>query len=167
MLIRDALLPEFDMEAATTRKVLERIPDDKLGWKPHTKSWTMEELAFHIAGLPEWGTITIGQDSIDVGGERPKHKAAETCQELLAKFDANVAAFRAALAEVSNETLMSPWSLKHDGNVLFTMPKVTVLRSWVFNHAIHHRGVLSVYLRLNDIPVPQIYGPTADETGMM
>jgi len=167
MLIRDALLPEFDQEMATTRRLLERIPDDKFGFKPHPKSMDMATLATHLAEMTGWTAETIGQDSFDLAGVDPAtRKIAASRSELLELFDQAVSKARAALAKAENDQLMQPWSLKSGDKVFFTMPKVVVLRSFVFNHCVHHRGQLSVYLRLNDIPVPSIYGPSADEQGM-
>ncbi|MGB9459175.1 MAG: DinB family protein [Bryobacteraceae bacterium] len=164
MLIRDALLPEFDQEMATTRRLLERIPDDKFSFKPHPKSMDMASLATHLTELVNWVPDTIGKDSIDLAAFDPSaRKIAASRAELLTMFDKSVATARAALAKAENDQLMQPWSLKSGEKVFFTMPKVVVLRSFVFNHGVHHRGQLSVYLRLNDIPVPAMYGPSADE----
>jgi uncharacterized damage-inducible protein DinB len=160
--IVDALLPEFDHEMTTTRKLLERVPEGKFDWKPHTKSMSLGDLATHVATIPYWGEVTLTQPDIDLGGagraERVKSRA-----ELLAKFDKNVSATRAALVGKSDAELMAPWSLKNSGHTVFTMPKVTVWRSFVMNHVIHHRAQLSVYLRMHDVPLPAMYGPTADE----
>jgi uncharacterized damage-inducible protein DinB len=165
MKISDALLPEFDMEMANTRRTLERVPDDKWGWKPHEKSGTAGWLAGHISHLPAWATMTIQTEELDI---QPGFKLPEVHNsvELLANFDKNVAEARAALAGVTDERLMLPWSLKVQGKVTFTMPRVAVLRSMIFNHIVHHRGQLTVYLRLNDLPVPALYGPSADEGKM-
>jgi uncharacterized damage-inducible protein DinB len=168
MKISDALLPEFDQEMANTRKVLERCPEDKFGWRPHAKSWTMTELASHVAYLPDWARETLTKDSLDFApadGSQPfKRDAARSTQELLASFDKNVAAARAALSETSDEEYAKLWTLLAGGQTIFSLPRLTVLRSFVFNHVVHHRGQLSVYLRLNDVPVPALYGPSADET---
>jgi uncharacterized damage-inducible protein DinB len=164
MLIRDALLPEFDQEAATTRRVLERIPDEKLSFKPHPKSMDMASLATHVCELTDWTPETIAKDFVDLAAYDPsKRKIIASREELLAKFDKSVANARAALAKAEDAQLMQPWSLKSGDTVFFTMPKAAVLRSFVFNHTVHHRAQLSVYLRLNDIPVPAMYGPSADE----
>jgi uncharacterized damage-inducible protein DinB len=164
MMIRDALLPEFDQETATTRRLIERIPDDKLSFKPHPKSMDMASLATHLCELIDWVPETIGKDSIDLAGFDPsQRKIAASRAELLEKFDKSVAKSRAALAKAEDGQLIEPWSLKSGDKVFFTMPKVAVLRTFVFNHSVHHRGQLSVYLRLNDIPVPAMYGPSADE----
>lgn len=167
MLIRDALLPEFDHETATTRRLIERIPDNKLSFKPHPKSMDMATLATHLCEMTGWAVDTIEKDSFDLAASDPAaRKIAASRAELLERFDKAVANARAALASAEDGPLMQPWSLKSGEKVFFTMPKVVVLRSFVFNHCVHHRGQLSVYLRLNDIPVPAMYGPSADEPGM-
>jgi len=165
----DGLLPEFDHEMANTRKTLERVPDAKFDWKPHTKSFPMGKLASHLANIPSWVGTTIEHDSMDVAG--PDGKGFQTPQatssrELLEFFDKNVKAARAALAKAKDDQLMKPWSLLNGGKAIFTMPRIAVLRSFIMNHNIHHRAQLGVYLRLNDVPVPAIYGPSADEAGM-
>ena len=162
MAIVDALLPEFDREMTTTRKLLERVPEDKFAWKPHVKSMSLVELASHVATLPSWGTVTLNESEIDMGGTNTNTAAASRA-DLLARFDRNVADTRAALTGKSDAEMMALWSLKHNGQTLFTMPKTAVWRSFVLNHLVHHRGQLSVYLRLNDVPVPAMYGPSADE----
>ena len=158
----DALLPEFDHEMTTTRKVLERVPEDRFDWKPHAKSFSVGELATHVANLPTWGTETLTKSEIDLaGGQRVAALASKA--ELIATFDKNVAATRAALTGKTDAELLAIWSLKRGGKTIFSMPKTAVLRSFVLSHVIHHRGQLSVYLRLLDVPVPSIYGPSADE----
>ena len=158
----DALLPEFDHEMSVTRKVLERVPDDKFDWKPHPKSMSLGALAQHVANLPLWGTITLTQSELDLAGQQ-QLPSPPSRQELLAGFDRRVAETRALLSNKSDAELMTPWTLKKDGHTLFTMPKAAIWRSFVLSHLIHHRGQLSVYLRLNDVPVPSMYGPSADE----
>jgi uncharacterized damage-inducible protein DinB len=168
-MINQALLPEFDMEMANTRKTLERVPDDKLGWKPHEKSMTLGRLAGHLAELPTWGKMTIENDTHDIApsGAAPQQGLnPKSRQETLDAFDKNVASMRAAIAGASDDQLMKPWSLLRGGQKLMTMPKIAVLRGFVMNHTIHHRAQLGVYLRLNDIAVPSIYGPSADEGQM-
>lgn len=167
-MIRDALLPEFDHEMASTRKVLERCPEDKYGWKPHAKSFSMAGLATHIANMIGWTADVIEKDNFDiapVGAPPYKEEPAASRQELLEKFDKNVAAARAALAGAGDEDLAKTWSLLSGGQTLFSMPRIVCIRSFVMNHTIHHRAQLTVYLRLNDVPVPAIYGPSADEQG--
>ena len=166
MKLSDALLPEFDQEMANTRKTLERVPDDKLSWKPHQKSFAMGALATHIANMVGWTVDTIQKDSFDVapaGAPPTPAPPAKSRQELLDTFDKNAVAARAAIAGASDEHFLKPWSLLAGGKTLFTMPRIACIRSFVMNHTIHHRAQLGVYLRLNDIPVPSIYGPSADE----
>ena len=169
MPLRDALLPEFDHEMANTRKSLERVPEDKFGWKPHEKSGTMGWLSSHLSEIPAYVPVTLAQDSFDIapqGEHLPPTKPAASRSELLDSFDKNVAAARAAISGAEDRVLMQPWSLLSGGKVVFTMPKIAVLRGFVMSHTIHHRAQLGIYLRLNDVPVPAIYGPSADETGM-
>lgn len=158
-----ALLPELDREAAVTRKLLERVPDDRLSWKPHPKSYTLAALATHVANLPHWGAMTIESDGLDLGEAGVQDPLASRAA-LLEAFDTRAAGFRAALVDRSDAELLAPWTLKQHGKVLFTMPKTAVLRSFVLNHLVHHRGQLSVYLRELDVPLPAMYGPTADES---
>src|ERR1041385_1145046 len=159
MALSKSLLPEFDMEMANTRKTLERVPNEKFSWKPHDKSSAMGELATHIANLPSWGSLTLSSDSFDLapGGVPQKTPELHSTSDVVAKFDENVAATRAAIEAASDEELFQKWTLQRDGNTLMTMPKIAVLRGFVMNHMIHHRAQLGVYLRLNDIPVPSIY----------
>ena len=165
MAITDALLPEFDHEMATTRRLLERVPAGRLAWKPHVKSMSLGQLAAHLAGVPGWVAVIINQDSFDAGGEHAPQPEPASPSEILALFDKNVAAARNALASRTDAEYMAPWTFKQNGREMFTMPKVSVVRSFLLNHSIHHRGQLSVYLRLHDVPLPPIYGPTADERG--
>jgi uncharacterized damage-inducible protein DinB len=169
MSISESLLPEFDHEFANTRKTLERIPEGKLGWKPHEKSMSMGALATHLANLPTWTNHTIDKDELDIAppGAPPfRIEEAKTVKEVLERFDKAVADARAAIAGASDEHLFKPWKLLSGGQVVLTMPRVAVLRSFIMNHNIHHRAQLGVYLRLNDVPVPSIYGPSADEGSM-
>jgi uncharacterized damage-inducible protein DinB len=158
----DALLPEFDHEMTTTRKVLERVPEDKIDWKPHPKSYSLGELAQHVATNPLWGLMTLTQSELDLGGfTRPPQVRTRT--ELLAMFDRHVAETRAALVGKTDGELLVPWTLKNNRHTVFSMPKASVWRSFVLSHGIHHRGQLSVYLRLQNVPIPSMYGPSADE----
>jgi uncharacterized damage-inducible protein DinB len=165
MPLNQALLPEFDHEMSNTRKSLERIPDDKIGWKPHNKSMTMGGLATHLATITHWTDAIVAMDSFDVSNAPPQPEL-KSRKEILDTFDKNTAAARKAIAGAGDESLMKPWSLQSKGNNIFTMPRIAVLRSFIMNHTIHHRAQLGVYLRLNDIPVPSIYGPSADEGNM-
>ena len=165
MAIKDSLLAEYDHELATTRRVLERVPEAAFDWKPHDKSMSMGKLAGHVASIPYYLTAAMAAPFYDFatpdpgrGGDSPGSSAS-----LMQEFDSKTAAARAALANASDAELMAPWSLKHGGHVIFTLPRVAAIRSFVMNHLIHHRGQLSVYLRLNNVPVPSIYGPSADE----
>lgn len=162
MAFTDALLPEFDHEMATTRKLLERLPDARLGWKPHDRSMSLGRLATHLAEIPQWSKHIICEDGIDLKGNYQPHEE-QSAAAILALFDAAVAESRRAIASRSDAELMAPWTFKAYGKTMFTMPRVAVMRSMLFNHMVHHRGQLSVYLRLNDVPVPAMYGPSADE----
>ena len=164
-----AMLPEFDHEMMNTRKTLERVPEEKFAWKPHEKSMPMGNLATHLATIPSWVAFTLDRDSLDVAppDEPPmQNPPANSVKELLERFDKNVAEARGVIAEAKDEHLLKPWSLLAGGKTIFTLPRIAVLRGFVLNHAIHHRAQLGVYLRLNDIPVPAIYGPSADEGQM-
>ncbi|MBZ5546909.1 MAG: DinB family protein [Acidobacteriia bacterium] len=166
MPIKDLLLPEFDMEMDNTRRTLERVPDDKFGWKPHEKSGTLGWMASHVATLPYWATITMQQDSLDIApAEGPSFVLPKPAnrKELLEIFDKNRAEARAALAAGDDATYARPWALLMGGKQLFSEPRSAVLRRMVFNHIIHHRGQLTLYLRLLNVPVPGLYGPSADE----
>jgi uncharacterized damage-inducible protein DinB len=164
--IAQSLLPEFEQEMAGVRKTLERVPDDKFDYKPHPKSGSLGWLAGHLANLPSWTVFTLQQDSLDLapaGGQQFKLPETKNRKQLLDVFDKNVADARQALTNATDDQIMKPWSLLKTGQTIMTMPKVVVLRSFVLNHIIHHRAQLGVYLRLNDVPVPSIYGPSADE----
>jgi uncharacterized damage-inducible protein DinB len=163
MALVDALLPEFDHEIAVTRKVLERVDETKLGWQPHERSMTLGRLAQHVAEIPQWGHTILDQPEFDMldGDHRPK--AIATSAELLANFDGLAKAIRARLAEKSDAEMMSTWTFKHNGQEVYGMPRAAAWRSMVMSHMIHHRGQLSVYLRLTGAKVPGIYGPSADE----
>lgn len=165
MALNQALLPEFDHEMQTTRRTLERVPEDKLGWKPHQKSMSLGGLATHLATINHWVDATMGMDAFDVAGV-PPNPELKSRAEILAAFDQNAASARKAIAGASDADLMKPWSLLSSGKAVFTLPRIAVLRSFILNHTIHHRGQLSVYLRLNDVAVPSIYGPSADEGQM-
>ena len=162
MPILDALLPEFDHEMATTRRVLERAPEAQFNWKPHDKSMSMGELAGHLANIPFWCTATLQDTSLDLA-HYPRNAPPATRADLLKGFDERVTAARARLVSTTDPEFMVPWTLKHGDQEFFTMPRISVLRTFVMNHIVHHRGQLTVYLRLNNVPLPPIYGPTADE----
>ena len=156
------LLPEFDHEMATTRKVLERVPDDQLDFKPHPKSFSMLELASHIANIPTWTGVTLTGTELDLAQDWVRGTPKDR-DEVLAGFDAAVAEARGALQPATSDDLMVGWTLKTGDQTHFTMPRAAVLRTFVLSHLIHHRAQLGVYLRLVDVPVPSVYGPSADE----
>ena len=155
MSISEALLPEFDPEMNAARRTLERVPEDRFDWKPHPKSGSMIWLASHLANIPSWAILTIQEDELDLmpGGKPLQQPPAPTSvDQLLTEFDERVTEARAAIAGADDEAFLAPWSLLRNGATVVSLPKVTVLRTFVMNH-----------LRLNDIPVPSIYGPSADE----
>lgn len=164
--LREALLSEFDYEMGNTRRVLERVPDDKLAWRPHEKSMTMGRLAGHVSEVIRRTVPTLKADSLDVsppGGPRNPPATPASRAELLASFDTNVAMAREALASTSEVDLTKPWTLLAAGKTLRILPRVAALRNLVLSHGIHHRSQLCLYLRLNDVPVPGMYGPSADD----
>ena len=162
MPISQTLLPEFDQEMANTRKLLERVPDGKFDYKPHEKSMTLGRLAGHVAEVPTYATSTIRMEKLELtGSEKPYQPTSR--QELLESFDKNVAEARQAISTASDEHLGKIWSLRFAGKEVFSMPRAAVLRSVVMNHHIHHRAQLQVYLRLNNVEIPGMYGPSADE----
>ena len=158
----DALLAEYDHEMTVTRKLLERVPDGKFDWRPHPKSMTLGALAQHLATIPHWGLVTLTEKEFDLGAG-PAPEPFTTRDAVLQAFDDKVAQTRAALAGAADAELLVPWALKKDGHQIFSMPRAQVWRTFVLSHLVHHRGQMSVYLRLNDIAVPPIYGPSADE----
>ena len=165
MSIAESMLPDFDHETATTRTLLERVPEDKAAFRPHLKSMSLGELAMHVATLPRWAPITLKETQFDTnppGGQPYGTPPFESLVKMLAAYDEGVETSRAMLASATDAELMVPWALKTAGKILFTMPRVAVFRAFIMNHAIHHRGQLSVYLRMCDVPLPSIYGPTAD-----
>lgn len=162
MAIKDGVLAEFDHEMGVTRRLLDRIPDDRMAAAPHPKSMSLGGLATHLATLPQWTAIVMGQQMFDMADAPPRRAAMTSRAAVLAEFDTSVRDARALLDKTDAE-YVAPWTLKRGGQQIFTMPRIGVFRSFVLSHSIHHRGQLSVYLRLNDIPVPAIYGPSADE----
>jgi len=160
MTIAGTLLPEFDQEMASTRRVLERVPTDKGTWKPHPKSFAMAHLAQLVAWMPGWITNTLRETSLDLG--KAGGYSTESTDKLLQMFDKNVKEARQALTAATDQDFTVPWSLKRGERVMFTAPRAAIVRQHI-NHLVHHRGQLTVYLRLNDVPVPSVYGPSADE----
>ena len=168
MSIAESLLPEFEHEMAGVRRTLERVPDDKFAWRAHEKSNTMGWLANHLADIPGWVEGTLTQDAWDlhpVGGEMYQSPSLSTQVAVLALFDANVTAAKGHLASTDDAEFAKNWSLLKQGEPVLRSTKAQVIRMWVLNHAIHHRAILTVYLRLNDLPVPALYGPSGDERG--
>ena len=166
MAIAQMMLPEFDQEMDNTRRTLALVPDDQWNWKPHEKSGTVGWLASHIATMPGWTAMTINTDQFDYappGGSSYQPPKIENKRDLLAEFEKNVGEARAALVGASDERLLKDWSLLGGGKPVFTMPRAACIRSMVMNHGIHHRAQLLVYFRLLGVPVPGLYGPSADE----
>jgi len=162
MPLRDALIPEYEMEMKNTRKMLERVPMEKADWKPHEKSMTLGRLAAHVAETPIWMTRAIIDDEIDFASGFENNNPA-TKEELMKLFDESAAKAMEELKKVSDESFLRTWVMRRGDSVYATMPKVIVARNFAMNHLYHHRGQLSVYLRLLDVPVPGMYGPSADE----
>jgi len=159
----DPMLMELEQEAKTTRRLLERVPAAHLGWAPHPKSMTLGRLATHIVEIPGWVSTIVQKDEFDVAASSRKPSDAGSAEELVRMFDDNVEKVRKAMQTLNDDQLRSTWRLLKGGQVLVAMPRIGVLRALMLNHLIHHRGQLSVYLRLKDVPLPSIYGPTADE----
>jgi uncharacterized damage-inducible protein DinB len=164
--ISQSLLPEFDMEMANARKTLERVPEGKGDFRPHPKSMTLARLAGHVAEIPMWAVMTLSQDELDMGTAPQAPGLMTSRTQTLSQFDDELAKARTVLASITDADMMKTWTLKRSGKTLMAMPKVAVFRGFVMNHLIHHRAQLGVYLRMNDVPVPSIYGPSADEGGM-
>ena len=165
MPIGSSLLAEFEHEMAGTRKTIDRIPEDKLRWRPHAKSATMGRLATHLAELAGFASLALQSESFDMrpaGVALPVHELPSRAA-ILELFDRNVAAAGAAIAAAGDAEWTAPWTLLANGQAVFTLPRMAVVRNSVLNHSIHHRAQLTVYLRLNDLAVPALYGPSADE----
>ncbi len=163
MSIAQHMIGEIEHEMSNTRKVLQRVPMEKADWKPHPKSGTLAWLAGHCAIMPGWGAVTSTQDELDIAGVDSAVPKFTSRDQLLEHFDGELVKFRAALNSISDEQMLKPWTLRAGPQVIFTMPRVAVLRGMVMNHMIHHRAELLVYLRLLDVPIPGLYGPSADE----
>jgi uncharacterized damage-inducible protein DinB len=158
--ISEALLSELEVEMPITRRLLERVPSDKGAWKPHEKSFSLGHLAQLVARMPGWLTMTMRQNVLDLSSGQPY--SLEKTETLLAEFDRNVKEAVEVVGKAKDADFMVPWSLKSGDRVFFTLPRIAVMRQNI-NHLVHHRGQLSVYLRLQNVPLPSIYGPTADE----
>jgi uncharacterized damage-inducible protein DinB len=167
MALKDHLLPEFDHEMGVTRRLLERVPLQDGDWKPHPQSMSLAQLANHLCDIPGWTPTLLRGSSYDMGadagGGSPQPVKHTTSGALLAAFDQAVKSARDLLADTTDAQFMEPWTLKENGQEVFTQPKLGTIRSFFLSHMIHHRGQLSVYLRLRGVPVPAIYGPSADE----
>ena len=161
-MMKDGLLAEYDHEISTTRKLLERIPDDKLTWKPHVKSMSLGGLGTHLANLPQWTGAILNDTRFDLASLPPNLPEKTSHADILAAFDESTKRARGWMNKTDAE-LVARWTLYRGTQEIFSMPRIAAFRSFVLSHLIHHRGQLSVYLRLNDIPVPPIYGPSADE----
>ena len=160
----DTLLPEFDREMGQTRKVLDRVPDGQFEWRPHPTSMTLGRLAEHLAEFPLWAAMTMTQSELDILTPRPAgHQSPVTRAAVLAMFDANLKSGRSNLVNKTDAEFDAPWTLKAGGKEMFTMPKASVMRAFVLNHMVHHRGQMTVYLRMLGVPIPSIYGPSGDE----
>lgn len=160
----DSLLPEFDREMGLTRRALERVPDGQFDWKPHPTSVTLGRLAEHLTEMPMWATTTMAQRDLEATTQRsPDYRPPATRAAVLAQFDASYKTARGNLLNKTDAEFAAPWTLKNGGKEVFTAPKATVMRNFVLNHMIHHRGQFVVYLRMLGVPVPSIYGPSGDE----
>lgn len=159
-------LGDLDHELRTTRRVLARVPMDRADWKPHERSMTLGQLAAHLAGVPAWGTMTLTTEELDFAQPTPRPPAPTTTDELLATFDVGAARLQELVAAAGDEALRERWTARNGEHVVFALPRVGVLRGFILSHMIHHRAQLGVYLRLLDVPVPSMYGPSADEGNM-
>jgi uncharacterized damage-inducible protein DinB len=164
MSIKDIAFADLPQELATTRRMIERIPTEHLGWKPHDKNFSLGFMASHVANLLEWGPMILTTDELDLAGPFPEREEPTSTEQILEAFDANAAKFAEALDAADDETMMETWTLKSGDEVLTAFPRFANLRSFVVNHVIHHRAHLGMYLRLLDVPVPAVYGPSADES---
>lgn len=166
MSLSETLAGELQYEATTTRKCLERVPAESFDWKPHEKSMKMGRLATHIAEMFGWVKDTVEKPELDFSTMEYKPFEPKTTDELVAFLDKNVAEANESLKNASDDTMLANWKMRNGEQVYFDMPRIAVIRGMLIKHIVHHRGQLSVYLRLNDIPVPEIYGPSADEGSM-
>ena len=166
----DVLLPEYDRETDTTRRLLESIPDSTLDWKPHDTSMSLGELASHLVELPRWVDHVMTRDGFDLTSDGDQTEvgrpASNSTEQLVTRFDDSVARARTRLVDTIDGSLSAPWTLSRGKQELFRLPKIGVLRYFVLNHLVHHRGQLTVYLRIQGVPIPAIYGPAADVRGL-
>ncbi len=161
--LKQLALGDLEQEVSITRRVLERVPDEHLAWKPHDRSMALGSLALHLANLPHWQLRILQSDEFDIGQPLPRQEPPASRAEILAAFDERVSRVREALAATDDAALAQPWTLRRGEQVVMRVPRVGAIRTMGLSHAAHHRGQLSVYLRLLDVPVPSIYGPSADE----
>jgi len=162
MRIKDGLLAEFDHEVGTTKKLLARLPEHELVWKPHERSMTLGGLGTHLGNIPGWANALLNQSEFDLADAPPNAEAHASAGAILGAFTDATAHARGWM-DKTDEEYLAPWTLKRGGHIVFTMPRVAAFRTFIINHMIHHRGQLSVYLRMHNVPVPSIYGPSADE----
>lgn len=157
------LIAELEQEAASTRKLLERVPADKLAWRPHDRSMTIGQLANHVAGIPGHVSKMARSDGFDAAHARPEPEQPENAQGLVAKLEESLSEARAFLSGLDEQSASAPWRLSHGEREVFTVPRLGMVRTMMLNHWYHHRGQLTVYLRLLDVPLPAVYGRSADE----
>ena len=163
MTLRETVLSEFDDEVALTRRLLDRLPDAALSWKPHERSMTLGGLATHLSQIPHWGTAILQHDGYDIDPHQPRATEKQSRAEVLEAFDRHAAEARRTLVERTEAELTVPWTLRSQGHLIMSLPRVSALRRFLLNHLIHHRGQLTVYLRMHNVPLPPLYGPSADE----
>jgi uncharacterized damage-inducible protein DinB len=163
MAVTETLLPEFDQEMAATRLVLARLPEADFEWRPHPKSYSLGELATHLAQIPRWGTSILTREFHDLESSGARGTALPSVAAVLDRFDQHVRDVRARLTSMLDAELAAPWALRRGAHLILSLPRVAALRAFVLHHTIHHRGQMTVYLRLRDVPLPPLYGPTADE----
>jgi uncharacterized damage-inducible protein DinB len=164
MTAKDALLPEFDQEMAATRLVLARLPESAFGWRPHDRSYDLGGLATHLAQIPHWGASILRRDGHDLAAPGAASTALTTVGAVLDRFDRHVTEVRMVLVDSADGHLLAPWALRRGSHLILSVPRIAALRSFVLHHSIHHRGQMTVYLRLLGVPLPPLYGPTADES---
>lgn len=162
MSIVQPLIDELVHEGATTRRLLQRVPQDKFAWKPHEKAKSLGQLVTHIASV-QGNLATMLQGSSAEAGSAGREVVPETTDDLVALFDSNLERAKTMLAKITDDDVRTAWSMTREGKTMITMPKIAVIRTIILNHIYHHRGQLSTYLRILDVPLPSIYGPTADE----
>lgn len=166
MALKDSYLAELVREAASSQKILEKVPSEKLSWKPHEKSYAMGALAGHIAEIPSWLDLILNADELDFATMNYMPPKINENADIMKIFEENLATAKTVLEKATDEKFEGKWRMRHGENIYFELPRPVVIRTWIFSHIVHHRAQLGVYLRLLDIPVPAVYGPSADEQGM-